>query len=41
MTPEMLTKARENAVKMGAENVEFRLGEIEHLSRGIDDLIEN
>lgn len=31
MTPEMLTKARENAVKMGAENVEFRLGEIEHL----------
>jgi len=31
MTPEMLTKARENAVKMGAGNVEFRLGEIEHL----------
>jgi len=31
MTPEMLAKARRNAEKMGAENVEFRLGEIEHL----------
>ena len=31
MTPEMLSKARENAVKMGMTNVEFRLGEIEHL----------
>lgn len=31
MTPEMLAKARENAQKMGAKNVEFRLGEIEHL----------
>ena len=31
MTPEMLAKARENAVKGGYRNVEFRLGEIEHL----------
>ena len=31
MTPEMLIKARENARKGGYENVEFRLGEIEHL----------
>jgi arsenite methyltransferase len=31
MTPEMLTKARENAKQMKAGNVTFRLGEIEHL----------
>jgi len=31
MTPDMLSKARTNTVKMGAKNVEFRLGEIEHL----------
>lgn len=31
MTHEMLTKARENAAKVGAANVEFRLGELEHL----------
>ena len=31
MTPEMLAKARENAEKTGLTNVEFRLGEIEHL----------
>ncbi|MBN9088391.1 MAG: arsenite methyltransferase [Reyranella sp.] len=31
MTHEMLAKARANAVKVGAGNVEFRLGEIEHL----------
>ena len=31
MTHEMLTKARANAAKVGADNVEFRLGEIEHL----------
>jgi SAM-dependent methyltransferase len=31
MTHEMLKKARENAVKVGATNVEFRLGELEHL----------
>src|SRR3954451_1800633 len=31
MTHEMLAKARENAAKVGARNVEFRLGELEHL----------
>ena len=31
MTHEMLKKARANALKVGAGNVEFRLGEIEHL----------
>ena len=31
MTPDMVAKARANARKVGAENVEFRLGEIEHL----------
>jgi SAM-dependent methyltransferase len=31
MTPDMVTKARANARGLGAENVEFRLGEIEHL----------
>jgi len=31
MTPEMITKARGNARKVEAANVEFRLGEIEHL----------
>jgi arsenite methyltransferase len=31
MTHEMLGKARENATKIGASNVEFRLGELEHL----------
>lgn len=31
MTPEMIDRARENAKKAGIENVEFRLGEIEHL----------
>jgi SAM-dependent methyltransferase len=31
MTPEMLEKARANKIKVGAENVEFRLGEIENL----------
>lgn len=31
MTPAMLDKARENARKGGFSNVEFRLGEIEHL----------
>lgn len=31
MTHEMLKKARDNAAKVGATNVEFRLGEIEHL----------
>ncbi len=31
MTHEMLAKARQNAAKIGAGNVEFRLGELEHL----------
>ena len=31
MTPEMISKARKNADKTGTKNVEFRLGEIEHL----------
>jgi arsenite methyltransferase len=41
MTPEMVSKARKNADKMGADNVEFRLGEIENLPVGdnIADII--
>lgn len=31
MTPEMVVKARANARRVGSANVEFRLGEIEHL----------
>lgn len=31
MTPEMVSKARSNAAQVGATNVDFRLGEIEHL----------
>jgi arsenite methyltransferase len=31
MTPEMVSKARDNARRVNAANVEFRLGEIEHL----------
>lgn len=31
MTPQMISKARANAAKVGAEHVEFRLGEIERL----------
>ncbi|MNR27184.1 putative S-adenosylmethionine-dependent methyltransferase [compost metagenome] len=31
MTPEMISRARENAIKGRFENTEFRLGEIEHL----------
>jgi SAM-dependent methyltransferase len=44
MTPEMLSKARENADKMGIKNVEFRLGEIEHLPVGdntVDVILSN
>jgi len=44
MTPEMLDKARENARKGGFENVEFRLGEIEHLpiaDNSADAIISN
>jgi len=31
MTPDMISRARANAAKIGADNVDFRLGEIEHL----------
>ena len=31
MTPDMLARARQNATKVDARNIEFRLGEIEHL----------
>ena len=44
MTPEMLSKARENVRKGGYKNVEFRLGEIEHLPAGdasVDVVISN
>ncbi|MEE9270720.1 MAG: arsenite methyltransferase [Candidatus Krumholzibacteria bacterium] len=44
MTPEMIGKARENAVKGGFENVEFRLGEIERVpvaDDSIDVIISN
>jgi arsenite methyltransferase len=41
MTPEMVSKARRNARQLGAGNVEFRLGEIEHLpvADGVVDVI--
>ena len=44
MTPEMMSKARENAVKAGMSNVEFRLGEIENLpvaDNTVDVVISN
>jgi len=44
MTDEMLAKARENAVRSGFHNVEFRKGEIERLpveSGSIDRIISN
>lgn len=44
MTPEMVSKARANAEKAGYPNVEFRLGEIEHLpvaDNAIDVIISN
>ncbi len=44
MTPEMLTKARENAKKMAAANIDFRLGEIEHLpvaDNSVDVILSN
>jgi len=44
MTPDMLDKARANARKLGLENVEFRLGEIEHLpvaDEAVDVVISN
>jgi arsenite methyltransferase len=44
MTPSMLEKARANAAKTGTTNVEFRLGEIEHLpvaDASVDCIISN
>ncbi|MCL4415120.1 MAG: arsenite methyltransferase [Actinobacteria bacterium] len=44
MTPEMIAKAKENAVKSNYHNVEFKLGEIEHLpveDNSIDAIISN
>lgn len=44
MTPEMIARARENASKSGYSNVEFRLGEIEHLpvdADSVDVVISN
>jgi SAM-dependent methyltransferase len=44
MTAEMISKARENVKKMGTKNVEFRLGEIEHLpvaDNGADLIMSN
>ena len=44
MTPEMIEKARENVTKNDAVNVEFRLGEIEHLpvaDASVDVIISN
>lgn len=44
MTPDMLTKARANAAKGGYTNVDFRLGEIEHLpvaDASVDVIISN
>jgi SAM-dependent methyltransferase len=44
MTPQMLERARKNKAKIGADNVEFRLGEIEHLpiaDSSVDVVISN
>lgn len=44
MTPVMISKARENAEQAGLHNVEFRLGEIEHLpvsDASVDLIISN
>ena len=44
MTPEMVERARENAVENDAANVEFRLGEIEHLpvaDESVDVVLSN
>lgn len=44
MTPEMLAKARANAERVGVQNVEFRLGEIERLpvaDRSVDVIVSN
>jgi SAM-dependent methyltransferase len=44
MTADMVTRARENARKVNATNVEFRLGEIEHLpvaDASVDAILSN
>jgi arsenite methyltransferase len=44
MTPEMIARARDNARKSGHNNVEFRLGEIEHIpaaDASVDVVISN
>ena len=44
MTPEMIDRARENAKVAGSQNVEFRLGEIEHLpvaDQSVDVILSN
>lgn len=44
MTPDMIARARANAAKLGFGNVEFRLGEIEHLpveAGSVDVVISN
>ena len=44
MTADMIAKARENALKGNYKNVEFRLGEIEHLpvaDASVDVIISN
>lgn len=44
MTPEMLARARENAARLGYDNVEFRLGEIEALpveDAAVDVVVSN
>lgn len=44
MTPEMIELSRKNAAKEGCDNVEFRLGEIEHLpvaDNYVDVIISN
>jgi SAM-dependent methyltransferase len=44
MTREMVEKAKQNAEKLGIKNVEFRLGDIEHLpidNNSIDAIISN
>lgn len=44
MTPSMIEKARDNQAKLGMSNVEFRLGEIEHLpvaDESVDVVISN
>ncbi|MFO0745527.1 MAG: arsenite methyltransferase [Myxococcota bacterium] len=44
MTPDMVSRARANAARVEARNVEFRLGEIEHLpvaDRSVDVILSN